>query len=149
MPTDRATPAESAADYAETLADVFALPVNTTPPRFDLILLGLGEDGHTASLFPGMPTLAIEEAWVAPSPPGTLPPPVDRSTLTFPVLNAARRVLFLVSGVSKAEALRDVIEGAATRETRPAAGVRPRDGMLTWLVDEAAASLLTSPQPLP
>ena len=77
------------------------------------------------------------------SPPGTLPPPVERVTLTFPVLNAARAVLFLVSGANKAEALRDVLEGRPSREQRPAVGVRPVDGTLTWLVDQAAAGRLT------
>jgi 6-phosphogluconolactonase len=112
-------------------------------PRFDLILLGLGEDGHTASLFPGAAALQVEDAWVTWSPPGVLPPAVDRITLGFPVLNAARQVAFLVAGARKAAALHDVLEGGADRDRRPAAGVQPRDGTLTWFVDQDAAKLLT------
>ena len=73
-----------------------------------------------------------------------LPPPVDRVTMTFPLLNAARHVLFLVSGAGKGPALRDVLEGNANTHERPAAGIRPAAGKLTWLVDRAAAGLLTN-----
>jgi 6-phosphogluconolactonase len=141
VPTDAKGPADAAA-YARTLAAFFALPPEGSPPRFDLVLLGLGDDGHTASLFPGAAALAEDRAWVTWSPPGTLPPPVDRVTLTFPVLNAARRVMFLVAGANKAGPLLDVLEGQPTPNERPAAGVRPAEGELTWLVDEAAARLL-------
>ena len=143
VPTDTATPAEAAALYAETLSHVFTLPVNGPPPVFDLILLGMGDDGHTASLFPGMPTLNVTDRWVVSSPPGTLPPPVDRVTFTFPVLSAACRVLFLVTGEKKASPVDDILEGRATRDEHPAEGVKPVSGTLTWLLDEAAASLLT------
>ena len=71
-----------------------------------------------------------------------LPPPVDRITLTYHALNAARHVMFLVAGANKAEALRDLIEGNATADQRPAAGIRPEAGQLTWLVDSSAARLL-------
>jgi 6-phosphogluconolactonase len=140
IPTDR-TPAECARAYAATLASLFKPPAGAAPV-FDLILLGLGDDGHTASLFPGMPSLQEREAWVVDSPPGVLPPPVARVTLTYPVLNAARRVLFLVSGEKKAAVLREVLEGDPSPAERPAAGVRPREGTVTWLVDAAAARLL-------
>lgn len=141
--TDQPTPGESAAAYARALSALFAAPLEGAPPRFDLILLGLGDDGHTASLFPGAAALHEERAWVTWSPPGTLPPPVDRVTLTYPVLNAARQVLFLVAGANKAAPVRDVLEGGASKEQRPAAGVRPADGRVTWLLDKAAAGLLT------
>ena len=72
-----------------------------------------------------------------------MPPPVDRITLTYPVLNAARRVIFLVSGEKKAPVLQEVLEGHPNPEERPAAGVRPADGTVEWLVDEAAAQRLT------
>ncbi len=94
VPTDRPTAAEAAAAYTRRLGEVFAAAPRGPPPRFDLILLGLGEDGHTASLFPGAAALAVRDTWVTWSPPGTLPPPVDRVTMTYPVLNAARQVLF-------------------------------------------------------
>jgi 6-phosphogluconolactonase len=139
---EQETPADAARAYAAVLARFFAIPVNGPPPRFDLVLLGLGDDGHTASLFPGAEALKVRNAWVAWSPPGTLPPPVDRATFTFPVLNAARHVLFLVAGAKKAEPLRDVLEGHPSPSDRPAAGVQPAEGRVTWLVDEAAVSLL-------
>ena len=143
IPTNLASPAACAEAYAARLAQFFAVPHGTAAPAFDLVLLGLGDDGHTASLFPGAAALAERRAWVTWSPPGVLPPPVDRVTLTFPVLDAARQVAFLVAGAGKAEALRDVLSGTATIDRRPAAGVRPHDGKLTWLLDEAAARLLS------
>jgi 6-phosphogluconolactonase len=135
--------AQAAKTYAECLARFFSASPASGPPRFDLVLLGLGEDGHTASLFPGAAALDVQDAWVTWSPPGTLPPSVDRVTLTYPVLNAARHVMFLVSGESKAAALRDVLEGHADRRERPAAGVQPADGTVTWLVDRDAAKLVS------
>ncbi len=128
---------ESARDYAATLQQFFHMSASQLPV-FDVILLGLGDDGHTASLFPHAAALNVVDVPVTSSPPGTLPPPVDRVTLTYPVLNSARHVMFLVSGESKAVALADVWGGHADAHDRPAAGVRPA-GTLTWLVDQAAA----------
>lgn len=139
--TQSGTPAEAAAAYGDTLAEVLA-PPEGTPPVLDLILLGLGDDGHTASLFPGMPSLSVTDAWAVSSPPGVLPPPVDRITLTYPVLNAARQVVFLVVGEKKAAVVRDILQGEANPNQHPAAGVQPIDGMLTWFIDKAAAGLL-------
>ncbi len=141
--TDTATKEESAELYAETLAQVFETPQSGPPPAFDIILLGMGDDGHCASLFPGMPTLTVTDQWVVSSPPGTLPPPVDRVTFTFPVLNAARQVLFLVEGAKKAPAVRDILEGNAAVDVHPSAGVQPVSGKLLWLLDRTAAGLLT------
>lgn len=143
IPTQLATAAAAAAEYETTLAKAFGMGDNADPPRFDLVLLGLGDDGHTASLFPGAASLRVSDCWVVASPPGTLPPPVERITLTFPVLNAAREIIFLVSGQNKAEAVHDVLEGQPGRDERPAVAVCPVDGTLTWLLDEAAASRLT------
>jgi 6-phosphogluconolactonase len=144
VPTEANSAAEGAAKYAVELAQFFSVEAGRNIlPRFDLMLLGLGEDGHTASLFPGSPALDVDDAWVTWSRPGRLPPPVDRITLTYPVLNAARHVLFLVAGAEKAAVLRDVLEGSANRNDCPVAGVQPSDGTVTWLVDENAARLLT------
>jgi 6-phosphogluconolactonase len=143
VPTQLLTATAAAAEYEAILGRAFGTGDSHDPPRFDLILLGLGEDGHTASLMPGMASLGVTDRWVVASPPGLLPPLVERITLTFAVLNAAHEIVFLVSGEDKAEALRDVLEGQPSREERPAVCVRPVDGALTWLVDEAAASLLT------
>jgi len=108
------------------------------------VLLGVADDGHTASLFPGATALRVVDRWTTFSPPGRLPPPVDRVTLTFPVLNAARQVFFLVSGENKAAAVADVYEGRVTVEQRPAVGIRPAHGQTVWLVDRAAAGSLAA-----
>jgi 6-phosphogluconolactonase len=144
MRTDVASAAASAEDYTRTLAGFFGVQPGQGLPHIDLVLLGLGEDGHCASLFPGMPTLHETGRWVTDSPAGTLPPPVERVTLTFPVLNAAREVLFLVSGDKKAPVVRDVLEGNPPVEKRPSVGVRPAGGELVWVLDEAAAALLSA-----
>lgn len=146
IPTDTVTPEEAALAYAETLAHVFGQPSTGPAPSLDLILLGMGDDGHCASLFPSMPTLHVTDRWVIASPPGTLPPPVDRVTFTFPVLNAARQVIFLIEGEKKAAPVRDIFEGGATMEQHPAAGVNPTHGTLTWLLDETASGRL-APKP--
>jgi len=144
--TDTATNAEAADKYAETLSQVFHAPQSGPPPALDMILLGMGDDGHCASLFPGMPTLTVQDKWMVPSPPGTLPPPVDRVTMTFPVLNAARFVLFLVEGAKKAAAVRDILEGGAAVSVHPSAGVQPTNGKLLWLLDRTAAERLSTQQ---
>jgi 6-phosphogluconolactonase len=144
--TELATAAECADDYSRAIAKFFAQPP-ATMPIFDLVLLGLGDDGHTASLFPHAPALAVDNRIATSSPPGVLPPPVDRITLTYPVLNAARQVIFLVAGANKAEPLAEVLVEHAPREQRPAAGIHPETGQLEWFVDQAAASQLNLPKP--
>ncbi len=104
-------------------------------PRFDVIHLGLGEDGHTASLFPGSPALQEAQALVAAVHDTPKPPP-DRLTLTLPVINAARAVLFMVQGASKREALARV---RRRDPAVPASHVQPVDGELRFIVDRAAA----------
>jgi 6-phosphogluconolactonase len=146
FPVDTALPNadDAARAYELTISD--ALMADTDPisglPVFDLILLGLGDDGHTLSLFPHAAALTRNDALVVSSPPGTLPPPVDRITLTFPVVNAAREALFLVAGAKKAEALQDILENQPTRDDRPAAAVTLPNGTVTYFVDEAAAGNL-------
>jgi 6-phosphogluconolactonase len=135
--TDLGTVGDAADSYEQAIRDFFE--DHTGVPSFDLVLLGLGDDGHTASLFPGKPALSVTDRLVAGSEPGILPPPVDRITLTFPALNAARAVLFLVAGANKAPALKEVLSGTADVNTHPAAGVRPEGGTLTFLVDKAAS----------
>jgi 6-phosphogluconolactonase len=104
-------------------------------PRFDLIHLGLGEDGHTASLFPSSPALQEAQALVAAVHDAPKPPP-DRLTLTLPVINAARAVLFMVQGASKRDALARVLR---RDPALPASHVQPVDGELQFIVDRAAA----------
>ncbi|HYD40652.1 MAG TPA: 6-phosphogluconolactonase [Anaeromyxobacter sp.] len=126
--------AEAAVRYEDELFQHFG---DVPLPVFDVVLLGLGADGHTASLFPGSPALEERRRWVVPAPAG-LAPWVDRVTLTLPVLEAARFVLFLVAGADKANALRRLVRPRAGEEPIPAAMLRPRGEVLV-LADEAAA----------
>jgi 6-phosphogluconolactonase len=133
-------PEEAAERYQEELRQFFGLRGPAQPEgcaTFDLALLGLGADGHTASLFPGSPTLQ-ETARLAVAVPEADPP---RVTLTFPALNACAEVLFLVAGAAKAPALAAVLEGPPDL-VPPAGRVRPEKGEVLWLVDRAAAALL-------
>jgi 6-phosphogluconolactonase len=127
--------------YEETLKKFFELKAGEFP-RFDLILLGLGPDGHTASLFPG--TAGLEEKsrlvianWVEKLK-------THRLSFTFPVLNAGRTVAFLVSGTDKATVLHSVLEENVPGEQYPAKLVQPKDGTLIWFLDRAAASALST-----
>ncbi|MAT66384.1 MAG: 6-phosphogluconolactonase [Gammaproteobacteria bacterium] len=126
---------QDAADYAALLED--RLPRNEAGvPVFDLILLGLGADGHTASLFPGTPVLEERAHWVAPVYPG--PGEHWRLTLTLPVLEAARHLLFLVAGADKAGAVARVLGAPAGADPLPAARIRAQ-GRVEWYLDAAAA----------
>jgi 6-phosphogluconolactonase len=131
-------PEEAARDYARTLAEVFGTRRGELP-RFDLVLLGVGVDGHTASLFPGSP--AVKEVFrpVAAVHAAAAAIP-QRFTLTLPVLNAAARLVVLVAGAEKAKVVRAALgdRGAAL----PAAMIAPAEGRLTWILDRAAAALL-------
>lgn len=133
VPTERA-PADAAAAYAETIRRELG-----PAPRFDWIFLGLGPDGHTASLFPG--TSVVREKSALTAAVWVESKKSHRVTLTLPVLNAARRVVFVVSGADKAEVVRRVLEDAPG-EDAPASLVRPEGGA-RWLLDAAAASRLT------
>jgi len=139
MPADRADLEGAAEAYAAVLRE--HLPAAPDGwPRFDLVLLGLGEDAHTASLFPGSPALGeTRRAVVAYEVPHL---GMSRMTLTLPVLNHAGEVLFLVSGAGKAQALWAVLEGPRDPDRVPAQGIRPAAGRVIWVVDAAAASRL-------
>ena len=110
-------------------------------PRFDLLLLGLGPDGHTASLFPGKPEVDVRDRLVVGVPTAGMEPQVPRISLTLPAINAARAVVFLVTGAGKAKAVARAF-GPEPDPTAPAAHVRPAAGSLTVLLDEAAAAEL-------
>lgn len=133
-------PEQAASAYEAELRRHFAEQAGSGFPRFDLVLLGMGSDGHTASLFPGSPALAESRRWVVANPVPALGS--TRLTLTLPVLNAASRVLFLVAGQDKAERLKQVLGGGSAEAPLPAACVRPASGQLEWLLDAAAASAL-------
>jgi 6-phosphogluconolactonase len=128
----------AAEDYEDTLRSVFGLRPGAWP-RFDLIMLGLGADGHTASLFPNTEALKETSRLVAPNRVPSLKS--HRITLTLPVLNAAAEVMFVVSGAEKARTLSQVLDHAPSGQSFPAQSVRPQSGRLLWLVDEAAARL--------
>jgi len=129
--------AAAAEAYEQTVRKFFALQPGEFP-RLDLILLGMGPDGHTASLFPGSTALQEKSRLVVANWVEKFR--TSRITLTLPVLNAARCVVFLVSGTEKAAAVQAVLEGDAPGEQYPAKLVQPSDGKLIWLVDRAAAS---------
>jgi 6-phosphogluconolactonase len=131
-------PERAAADYAKTLNAAFGLDTGRLP-RFDLILLGMGADGHTASLFPG--TAALKEVSRSVVAVSAEELRSHRLTLTLPALNAAAHVLFLVEGTEKAPTLKAVLQNGPS-ERYPASLVKPVDGRLTWVVDRAAAELI-------
>ena len=126
-------------DYEEKLRRHFGLRAGEWP-RFDMILLGLGKDGHIASIFPGTRAISDLSNMVVVYEVPQLRS--ERMTLTFPVINHARNIIFLVTGEEKAPALAAVFGDVQKPSTFPAQGVQPVDGSLVWLVDEAAASLL-------
>ena len=139
MAAEEADLEEVARQYAAALAQALH-PKPGEAPRLDLVLLGMGADGHTASLFPRSPALEEKTLWVRANPIEKLG--TRRMTLTFPVLNAAAQIVFLVSGAEKAETLRRVLKRPLQVEQLPAQGVRPVNGRVSWYVDEAAARLL-------
>ena len=123
--------------YEANLRAHFALSSADALPRFDLILLGMGSDGHTASLFPHKPALQEKTRLVVGTEPG-LKPFVSRLTLTLPIIDAAANVLFLVAGADKAATLHRVLQGPVLPEELPSQSVAPTVGSLVWLIDKAA-----------
>lgn len=138
VPTVGGTAEAAAIAYEETLIAVFGADL----PRFDLILLGIGPDGHTASLFPGQPEVVRPSAALAVAVHNAPKPPPLRVSFTFTLINAAANVLFVVAGADKAAALREVLRGSLDVARLPAQGVRPTQGMLVWLVEAAVAKEL-------
>lgn len=133
-------PADAAHDYERNLRAFFATESQPALPRFDLILLGMGDDGHTASLFPHTTALNERDRWVIENRVEKLN--AWRITLTAPVINAAANVLFLITGEGKAAVLREVLHGPPQPDLYPSQRIHPTDGRLIWLVDAAAAARL-------
>jgi len=131
---------EAARAYAQTLKQILR-PGAGRFPRFDLILLGVGEDGHTASLFPGHPLLQETRLWVAPVFDAPKPPPV-RITMTLPVINNACHIVFVVFGVGKKSIMSQILDPAPHRQKFPAELVNPSRGGLQWFVDTEAVGFL-------
>jgi 6-phosphogluconolactonase len=135
--------ARAAEEYERDLWSAFgAGPEGAEMPRFDLVLLGMGPDGHTASLFPGTDALRERRRLVVANRVEQLN--TERITLTPPVLNNAAEVVFLVRGPDKAGALKAVIEGSYQPDQLPAQLIRPLHGRVLWLVDPSAARLLST-----
>jgi 6-phosphogluconolactonase len=136
------SPVQAAEQYDRALREFFRNRMGVDKPRFDLVLLGVGADGHTASLFPGTSALREENRWVVanhvPSQNAW------RITLTTPAFNAAANVIFLVAGAEKAETVKRVLESPGNPFELPAQIIQPQDGSLIWLLDEPAAARLTS-----
>jgi 6-phosphogluconolactonase len=131
------TPREAAEQYEAVLHDFFA----GRAPRFDLIFLGLGENGHTASLFPNTPVLEEWQRWAAEV--YVAEKDLYRVTLTAPLINQAAVVAFLVAGIAKARVLQKVLEGPSDPHRLPAQLIQPTQGELQWLVDQKAGSLVS------
>ncbi len=139
-PSEKPDAASAAEAYEATLRQFFQVKPGEFP-RFDLILLGLGPDGHTASLFPGTTGLQEKSRLVIANTVEKLK--TDRLSFTYPLINAARCVAFLVSGTDKAAVLRSVLQENVPGEQYPAKLVQPTDGKLIWFLDRAAASELS------
>jgi 6-phosphogluconolactonase len=129
---------QAAREYQLEIARVFGVPPDGLPPVFDLLLLGMGADGHTASLFPYSEALPERRRWVVSH--FVAPLGVRRITLTPPILNRARAIRLLVAGSDKAEALHQVLEGPRDPERLPAQLLTPESGRMIWLVDKDAAA---------
>jgi len=132
--------AQAAAEYEEVIRREFGLQAGAFP-RFDLILLGMGSEGHTLSLFPGTKALNETQRIVTSNWVGKLC--ADRVTLTAPAANNAANVIFMITGADKACALKSVLEGPHEPGQLPAQMIQPANGNVSWLVDEAAGSMLS------
>lgn len=141
MEAERPDLAKAASDYEGKLRTL--LRESGAEGRIDLVLLGMGADGHTASLFPGTQALSETAKWVVAN---EVPQHQTwRMTLTYPAINAARQVLFLVTGSDKAAALKEVLNGRLTPERLPSQAVSPAQSAAIWLLDAAAAAALDPP----
>jgi 6-phosphogluconolactonase len=133
---------KAAQDYQAEIAKVFGVAANGEPPVFDLVLLGMGPDAHTASLFPGSTALGETTKWVVPNWVEKFK--TFRLTMTRPLINKARQVLFLVAGKDKAEPLFHVFTGPSNPSLYPSQLICPTTGQLTWYADVAALEKLTA-----
>jgi 6-phosphogluconolactonase len=136
------SPEKAAADYTDALQDIFGgdQMAGAPPEGFDLILLGMGDNGHTASLFPGLAAVTETFRWVMALYVEVVG--MWRITMTPVVINAARKAAFLVSGASKADVLQRVLEGPYEPVVLPSQIIKPASGELLWLLDEPAAAKL-------
>lgn len=136
---DTSQPPDEAARHYATVLDRVLKPGPGQYPRFDLILLGIGPDGHTASLFPDHPVLHATRAWVS-AVTGAPKPPSDRLTLTLPVINQARHIVWVASGPEKADIVARILNPSPKSMALPAGRVKPSRGDARWYLDRKAAS---------
>jgi 6-phosphogluconolactonase len=132
---------QAALEYEKTLCDYFHLKPGEYP-RFDLVLVGMGNEGHTLSLFPGTKALHAEGRLAVRNWVGKLY--ADRITLTAPAASNSDEIIFMVTGADKAPALKSVLEGPFEPDQLPSQSLQPKNGKLLWLVDAAAGSMLSS-----
>lgn len=143
MPAERPDQEQAALAYENLLRrNLPASDHQPSMPVFDLVYLGMGADGHTASLFPGTSALAVRDRAVVMHPVDAVQ--MDRMTLTFPVLNAARQVVIAVTGPGKADRVAEILGAGAISGGYPVQQVQPASGRLEWLLDQAAAAHLDS-----
>ena len=133
-------PEEGASAYENEMKTCFN---NEDMPKFNLVLLGLGDDAHTASLFPDSDAIKEKERWVIPVSPQK---GVARITMTIPLLNSAQRIIFIVAGKNKADAVCNVLSSDQRPSRYPARHIHPHDGTLIWLMDREAAMYLNNSQ---
>lgn len=143
IPADQGDSVSAAASYEQTLRTFFRLEPNSWP-KFDLVLLGLGADGHVASLFPRSAALDETHRFVVATAGGT--PDLPRITLTAPVLNHAKHLMWLVAGEQKSAIVQAVLAGPTRPDELPAQMIKPLHGTSQWLLDRAAASVLNAGQ---
>jgi len=144
IPVEIEAPERAAESYEKTLREFFKDSEAQVSPTFDVILLGMGNDGHTASLFPGSPELKERNRWVAAVNAPSFLLPQNRITLTFPLINRSRAIFFLVSGAEKSRVLKSILEEPdKARKLYPAAMVQAREE-LVWYLDEEAFNSISS-----
>lgn len=141
MEAEKADINQAAQEYQNKIATFFSVPNSSSPPQFDLLYLGMGPDGHTASLFPDTNALGEKSKWVV----SNFVPKfnTNRMTFTYPMINQAKNVIFLVAGKDKVASLKEVLEGKPNLETYPSQGINPVHGSLLWLLDVDASSGLS------
>lgn len=141
MQTENISPEKSAAQYQKVLQEYFPFTIHHSPlTTFDLVLLGMGDDGHTLSLFPGTAVVHEAQAWVKAY--FLEAQEMYRITLTKSVVNKSKYIAFLTTGANKAHALKEVLQGHYNPDLYPSQEIKPENGELHWFVDEAAAGQL-------